>query len=152
MKRTIPLSILALILLTAGMAVGQNKKETGVPEAVKKAFRTKYPNSYAYEWEWKKKEKLFEAEFIDKEQKYEAYFTSQGDWVKTEKEISKKHIPKPVFDYISSSPYSDWEIDDAEEHHTPEHALIYEVKMEKGKRELYLYFLPDGKLINQKPD
>lgn len=129
----------------------QHTKEGPVPKAVIATFNEKYPDTYVYEWEWKKKEGLYEAEFFLKGIKYEAYFTPEGQWQLTERDISRDLVPEAVMDSLFSSEYANWKIDDIEEHSTPEHPLFYEieVKMKGPKREVYLYYLPDGALLKK---
>ncbi len=149
MKQTV-LSIWLLSIFIAVLAVLPNKNssaQVNIPEEVKRSFSKQYPDSYVYEWEWKKKVKLYQAEFMLKGKKHKAMFSENGDWVRTRSEIKKKDIPAPVLKSITQSIYAEWEIDDAEEHITPAHTLLYEIEMERGKQEVYLYFLPDGQLM-----
>ncbi len=147
MKKYYGLTLFILCVMITGIAHSQELKESQVPQAVKDSFTAKYSNTYVYEWEWKKKEKLYEAEFMLKGNKYEAYFTPDGQWIRTERDIKKRELPQAVKDAIAQSEYADWEIDDVEEHSTPKYEVVYEVEVEKGKQETYLYFLPDGRLV-----
>lgn len=147
MKKYYHSILFVLCLLVTGLTYSQELKENQIPQAVKDSFAAKYSNTYVYEWEWKKKEKLYEAEFMLKGNKYEAYFMPDGQWIRTERDIKKRELPKAIKDAIAQSEYADWEIDDVEEHSTPKYEVVYEVEVEKGKQETYLYFLPDGSLV-----
>lgn len=130
-------------------AVGQDLALRDVPEKVRNAFDSRYPDSYVYEWEYKKKTGFYEAEFMYKGFKYEAYFTKEGVWVATEKEIGKKDLPEAVLNALEAE-YGDWKIDEVTEHETEKIPVMYEIEIKKGKRELEVYFLPDGKVVRVK--
>ena len=139
---------LALFLFAGGTSSwSQDLKEGQVPASVRATFKKLYPDTYVHEWELIKKTQLYEAEFISKGTKYEAYFTRDGQWVQTERDIKKTEIPQEILVSLAKTQYATWEIDDVEEHQSPEHKLSYEIEVEQGKQEMYLYFLPDGKLI-----
>lgn len=131
----------------SGKASGSDLRPSEVPEKVKKSFDARYPDTYVYEWEWKRKQGLYEAEFIHKGKKYEAFFTPSGKWVRTERDMKKDEVPRIIYDRLQNSEYAGWEIDDVEEHSTPEYDLVYKIELEKGKQEIYLYLLPDGKMV-----
>lgn len=138
------LILMALISLSA---FGQELKESEVPKEVRECFRAKYPDVYVYEWEWKRKKMIYEAEFIMKGSKYEATFTKEGEWIKTERDIKKADLPQKVWDGLSQTEYAAWKVDDIEEHSTPKYELVYEIEVKSKKRKVLLYFLPNGKLV-----
>ena len=140
--------ILAMVLITSSLsACSQDLKEAQVPAAAKATFKKLHPDANVHEWDYNKKTKQYEAEFVLKSIKYEAYFMSDGQWVGTERDIMKADLPQEVLAGLAKTEYAAWEIDDIEEHQSPEHKLFYEIEVEQGKQEVYLYFLPDGKLI-----
>lgn len=139
--------ILILITLISLTAFGQELKESDVPNVVRESFKIKYPDVYVYEWEWKKKKMIYEAEFIIKGIKYESTFTKAGAWVKTKRDIQKADIPQKVWDSLSRTEYGMWEIDDLEEQSTPKYELVYEIEVKSSKKKVLLYFLPNGKNI-----
>lgn len=147
MKNYYRFILITICCLISIIARCQEVKEKDVPATVKKSFQSIYSNSYVYEWEWKKKEKLYEAEFMDNGNKCEAYFNQAGEWIETTIGIKRDQLPQAIVDNISKSEYKDFKIDDVEEINTSQYKVLYKVEVEKGKRELYLYFLPDGKLI-----
>lgn len=129
----------------------QELKENEVPKEVVATLKKMYPNVFVHEWEWKKKKQIYEAEFMMDGSEYEAYFKPDGKWMYTERDIKVQDLPTAVFTSFKNSEYSDWKIDDIEEHQTPEYAILYEIevkkKEKKKKRKVYLYYLPDGKLV-----
>jgi hypothetical protein len=141
--------LILMLFLTFSQINAQELKASAVPDPVRKEFAKKYPDMYVYEWEWKRKKGLYKAEFATSGSEYEAYFSPDGKWILTERDISFQQIPQKIIDAIKSSEFSDWKIDDVKEINTPEHSLKYQIEMEKGKSEVYLYFLSDGTRLKQ---
>lgn len=151
--------IIILLTILSLNSFGQNLSESELPQGVVKNFKAKYPDVYVYEWKWKKKKLVFEAEYIMKGSKYETQYTADGQWVKTERDIKKEELPQAVWKTFSETEYVRWKIDDIEEHSTPKYDLIYEIEVKlkeksyyegykvKKKQKAYLYFLPNGKLV-----
>ncbi|MBS1681492.1 MAG: PepSY-like domain-containing protein [Bacteroidetes bacterium] len=147
MKKYSASILLSVCMLGFCFVRSQDLTEGKVPKMVTEAFKKKYPNTFAYEWEWKKREQLYEAEFMRNGDKYEARFSKEGNWVSTTREINTQQLPKSVMDAIHQSEYSSWRLDDIEEHSTPQQEQMYLIEVEKGKRNVYLYMMPDGKMV-----
>jgi uncharacterized protein YxeA len=124
---------------------------SNIPEEVTSSFKEKYPNTFVYEWKWKKKKQLYKAEFFLRGVKYKAYFQADGRWVQTYREVKKADVPQAILDHLFASEYANWKIDDIEEQQTPDFDLIYEIelKMKNPKRKVYLRYLPNGKLVER---
>jgi uncharacterized membrane protein YkoI len=131
-------------LCSFALAYGQDLKESDVPLKVRETFKSLYPDTYVYEWEWEKKKGLYEAEFILKGKKHEGYFAPDGTWKKTTQDIKKHEVPEAIWRSIGQSAYAGWEIDDTEIHHTPQHKVVYEIEVKQKKQKVKLYYLPDG--------
>lgn len=125
----------------------QHMKEHSVPQNVREAFQKKYPNTFVYEWEYKRKKELYEAEFIQNGIKYEVKISTSGRWISTERDIKKEELPEAVWKAIENSNYADWKIDDIEEMSSPEYSLFYNIEFKREKRKEDLFFLPDGQEI-----
>jgi hypothetical protein len=125
-------------------AHAQELKESAVPTEVVNAFRKMYPECYVYEWEWSKKKRMYEAEFMHRGFKHEAYYSAEGEWLYTEKELSYRDLSENVTKQIAASEYALWKVDDVKEiiNNKKEQFLVVEV--EKGKREVELYFVESG--------
>ncbi len=170
MKRISTL-ILFCILFLKYKLIGQNLSEAELPSAVRENFKAKYPDVYVYKWEWKKKKQIYEAEYISKGSKYKTYYTANGEWVKTKRDIKKEEVPQEVWKGFSESEYVKWEIDDIEEHSIPKYDLVYEMEVKYkdkslkeeykrtgnkslkrqyklSKKKIYLYFSPQGELVD----
>lgn len=142
---------LVLLICAVQPYFAQDLKEHEVPKLVKTGFSKKYPNVYVYNWEWKKKKQVYEAEFKIKGEKYEAYFTDTGTWVKTERDLKEKEIPAVIWNHIKTTEYADWKVEDTEEHSTPQYKLLYEIELKikkPKKKKVYLYYLPNGNQVN----
>lgn len=135
------------VFLYCHFVEAQELKASKVPEAVRSQLKSRYPDVFVYEWEWKKKEKLYEAEFIINGITYEAYYTAEGEWVRTERGLTKSELPEAVLESLKRSSYADREIKDVEVHSTPKHERIYEVELKFKKQKIKLYWLPDGSRI-----
>lgn len=142
--------LLVLATLSATFIQAQDLREKQVPKAVLESFSKRYPGEKAYSWDLKRKKLMYEAKFISKGKRYEALFTADGRWVKTEREVKKGEIPDAVWSQFVQSRYANWVIDDQEEHSTPEFDLVYEIKVKNDKQKRLLYFLPDGELVMEK--
>lgn len=125
---------------------GQNSYKHRIPDTVIAAFDAKYPDTYVYDWKWKKKKQYFSAEFMMLGDKHKARFTPDGKWIFTKIKIKRKNLPDSIYRAIQNSSYSSWRIDDVEVHCAPDKEVIYKVELEQGKREVHLYYLADGSL------
>ena len=149
MKKIIGFLFLVMIINSASLA---DIKESDVPDAVKQSFKKLYPNSYVYEWEFKKKSNLYEAEFYLKGEKYKSYFDTKGEWQRTEIEVKNKALPEVISKHLAQTKYANWKIDDVKRQLTPKAKdAIYIVEVEQGKQETWLSFSPEGKLLSEQP-
>jgi hypothetical protein len=125
-------------------AQAQELKESSVSAGVVNSFRSMYPESYVYEWEWSKKKQMYEAEFMHRGFKHEAYFTSEGEWLYTEKDMSYRDLSENITKLIESSEYALWKVDDIKEIINNKKEQFIVVEVEKGKRKVELYFVENG--------
>ncbi len=119
--------------------------ENDVPAQVKQACQAKFPEGELKGWE--KDGDNFEAEFKLNNQNYEAVFTPEGDWVKTENELLGAGVPETIMEAFKNSKYKDYEIADKEVVQTPEHDILFEIEVEMDGKEYGLHYTPDGKLV-----
>ena len=147
MKKINCFALVILMLLSAVNNTHAQRRPLLVPEAVKTTFAGMNPTTSVQEWEYNKKKQWYIAEYMLNNTNYESIFSTDGKWLRTEKNITQAELPQPVLAAIAASAYAGWKTDEAEEHQTPEHALIYVVEVEKGRKEMELYFLPGGQLL-----
>ena len=125
----------------------QELKNKQVPAAVHQEFGKRYPNMFAYEWEYKKKKGYYRAEFIDNGMELKAYFTREGRWIKTKTEIKKAQLPEEIWKSLSQTNFQNWKVDDIDRLQTPKFPSVYKLEMKNGKQKIYLYFLTNGKQV-----
>ncbi len=122
-----------------------NISASSVPQAVISAFQTKYPAAVRVKWE--KEGELYEAEFLLKNERYDAYFKADGTWVYTEIELSTQigTLPQAIQNHINTN-YAGWRIDDVELVQTPT-SEYYKIELEKGSAEVTLLIKADGTIV-----
>ncbi len=126
----------------------QDMNPKNAPTAVHQEFSKRYPNMFAYEWEYKKKKGYYRAEFIDKGMKMKAYFWPDGSWIQTKTEIKKANLPQEIWKALSQTNYQNWKVDDIDRLSTPQYSEVYMLEMKNGKQKIYLYYLASGKQVN----
>jgi hypothetical protein len=123
------------------------EKESGeIPDVVLKNFMAKYPNANADKWE--KEGDIFNVEFILDGQEYEAEFDNTGRWLETEMEIKIGDLPETIQTVLETK-YSGYEIGEAEYVETADYGITYDVVVEKGDKEIEIYFFSDGMILKE---
>lgn len=118
-----------------------------VPEAVVNAFNTRYPKALRTKWE--REGQLYEAEFIMDNVQYEAYFQTNGTWVRTQSDVNLRTmtLPQAIQQYIATN-HAGWTLDDADFIQTPTDEY-YKIELEKrGSQDVTLLIRADGTLIS----
>lgn len=144
MKMKLTLFVL-LFLFGSFMVHAQVRK---IPSEVTEAFKTRYPHGEKVSW--KDDITSFEAQFILNGYEMTAYFTSKGDWLKSEKKIKFEELPAAVQNGFSKSKYTDWEKSSVSEVDKDEENIQYRIMVKKSAvQKKYLYFDTNGKLIKE---
>jgi hypothetical protein len=123
-----------------------NGQEKNIPSSVLSHFKSTYPNASVRDWD-RERDGSFEAEFTLNGKEWEAYYSSSGTWVRTERDVTRQEVPQAVWDGLSKSNYATWKTDDMEEHQTPQHKSVYEIEVKKDGQKAYVYILPEGKMV-----
>ena len=144
------ITLLFCFLLIAAPCIAQDTGKAELPATVKSSFEKIYPGATIAEWKLKKNG-AYAIEFTHDGLKREAEFTADGKWLFTEREIKTTEIPEPVSKHLKASEWASWEIDKASELSSPEKEKYYEIKVEQRDNKIYLYYLPDGTLIEKSP-
>ena len=95
---------------------------------VSNAFSAKYPSAKLKEWKMKNDTCI--AMFNMDKRHYQAYYTTDGTWIKTERNV--KHLstlPMPTQIYLKNSKYASWHIDNLAKVQTPMHN-VYMVQLD----------------------
>lgn len=133
----------AIGTLTLQSCSDDNDEVKNVPETVKSAFAQKYPETAVREWD--KKSGMYVAEFRNENLEAEAWFTSDGLWVRTETDY-RGTLPEAVKSYITNN-YPEASIDDVDLISTPS-GEYYEVELERrGSADIELNIRADGTLV-----
>ncbi len=95
---------------------------------VANAFSAKYPSAKLKDWKMKNDTCI--AMFNMDKRHYQAYYTTGGTWIKTERNV--KHLstlPMPAQQYLKNSKYASWHVDNLAKVQTPMHN-IYMVQLD----------------------
>lgn len=135
------------IVLVATIVIGMSANSQGikVPDAVKNAFSSKFPNAANVKW-GKENAKEFEADFKINNVTMSANFDSNGSWVETETKINVRDLPAAVTNSINTK-YSGNSIVGADKLEKPNGKIIYEtvIKVKDKKKEIEMN--PDGSFV-----
>lgn len=143
MKKIITSFWIAALCFIGWAAYGQ---QPNIPQSVSDHFKTKYPSAQVHDWD-KERDGSYEVEFTLDGKEWEAYYTADGSWTRTERDALRNEVPKAVWDRLAKTQYSNWKVDDIEEHQTPQQASVYEIEVKNSGQKAYVYILPDGKLV-----
>lgn len=114
------------------------------PDAVSRAFQEKYPGMTVYEWEMDYG--YYKAEYRSGNVNYEAWFTPEGEWVRTECDFYGQ-LPQAVQDYITAN-YADYRMEDVDWVETPT-GNYYLIELERnGSRDVHIRIAEDGTLVS----
>ncbi|MGI8893027.1 MAG: hypothetical protein ACR2GN_06160 [Bacteroidia bacterium] len=139
LKTTIPT---LSILFISFNAVSQE-----LPVQVKETFNEMYPDAVVKSSTLKNNDK-YEVKFLDSEMVHKAYFATDGTWLYKERLIAINDIAAPALEAFKGSRWSGWKIERTEEINSPEHQVLYVIKVRREDNVMFLHFLPDGTLQN----
>lgn len=144
------LQIALLSLSTAYAQKGAPKlTQADIPDAVIQALDYEYPGVKVTAWTVENDQ--FVAAFKEDGLKTLAYFSNQGEWVKTRATISKKELPHTITDYIIEN-YTDYIIANAYLQQKPGARTHYYIEARPdgvGQKMSYLTFTDEGKLMER---
>ncbi|MDO4930065.1 MAG: PepSY-like domain-containing protein [Bacteroidales bacterium] len=113
------------------------------PTAVSTTFSSLYPSATVLEWEIEGS--YYKAEFYNNTTLAEAWFTSDGTWVRTETDYIGT-LPEAIQTYISTN-YAGYYIEDQEYVETPT-STYYHIELENAAdHDVYLNIYADGTLV-----
>jgi Putative beta-lactamase-inhibitor-like, PepSY-like len=137
--------IFSLLLLYVCMAAATYAQKVNVPEAVTKAFNTKFPGAAELKWE-KENSKELEANFKLNNATVSANFGLDGSWKETETTINANELPAAVTKAVNTK-YSGAVIFLAEKIEKPEGKIFYEVNIKVNSKKKELELTPDGSFV-----
>lgn len=133
-----------VFFLTVASVNAQFRK---IPAVVTDAFRAKYANASGLEW----KDKLtsFEADFTSGDKEMKAFFSSKGDWIKTETKHTYNSLPAAVKDGFKKSKFADLSVLDVTQIDTKDEGVQYKVVVKKNEySKRNLVFSKTGQLLS----
>ena len=122
-----------------------NFPQKSVPEAIRKAFEKKFPEQMA---KWEADDGLVKAEFWKNSLEMEVWFTWEGEWVRTEREVSVYNLPEPVKTTIKSK-FPDYRIGAPRWVETPQDSF-YEMEIKRrGAPDIYVKISKNGGILQE---
>lgn len=115
-----------------------------VPEKVRAAFATQFPNATAVVWELES-EQEWEADFKIKKTAYSSSYLQDGTWLETEYEIDEKDIPKKIRKALARS-FPGYKLEESEKLETST-GVAYEFELENGDEEIEVLMALNGKVL-----
>lgn len=145
--KTLKLIIPVLGLLLFLGAAAQDEKREEVTASVNKSFSEMYPDAVVKKWDDKKNDR-YEVDFLLNDLEHKACFAADGTWLFDERTINMEDIPQATMEAFKNSRWASWRVDKLEEIKSPEHPVLYLIKVKREDNKMYLYYLPDGTLQN----
>jgi hypothetical protein len=105
-----------------------------LPNKIAVSFDSRYPQAHRKGWEMQ--QDLCKIDFVNDRRKSSAWYTADGQWVRTEVKIPwMKDLPQQVRNSVDRSPYTSWYVDNIRE----------EIS---GKGILYVLHVDDGNSLD----
>ena len=118
------------------------------PKKVEKAFQKMYPGAKDVEWELKKD--IYAVDFRIDGKDAEAYFNSDGTWLRSKEDVNASSVPAAVKKAVKEA-YPDFKIEDYDLVKDARGNEFYSVEIEKesrdGDTELTVRVLANGKIL-----
>lgn len=155
-RRLAPSALVALALI-AGLAQAQSQKDKldldKIPKVVMDALKTKFPKAAIHKWTKEKEgsDVVYDIEFKQEGQKFEADIKDDGTILNWEKEVAVKDLPEPVRQAVDQK-YPKAKIKEVmavtEVKNKKESLQGYEIVLETAdKKEVEVTIAPDGKVL-----
>ena len=119
-----------------------------VPEAVRQAFKAKYPDEHSPKWN-EDSHGYYEAKFKKKGEKYRADFDKSGYWIETENDVKYSELPAAVIATLQkrNTSFDQSDITEIEyvTHYTK--GQFYDIEFRQKGKNFDLMVRPDGTII-----
>lgn len=142
MRTSLITTILVAVATASCSTRNGNIRPVDVPEAVRATFEQRFPKAMLSKWELEDST-VYEAEFLLKGLDRSAEFNANGDWLRTEVEVSKSELPTTITTLLTER-YPGAVIGKCKRFETPSIALAFMIKLKNGERVSELELLPDG--------
>lgn len=121
-----------------------------VSDATKAAQLKLYPEARSIKWG--QKGDYLIAEFYLHKKEVEAWYDNIGNWYMTETDWTFNELPLAVKTAFEQTAYALWKIDEVDKLERQNRELLYIIEVEKGKKEIKLYYTADGVLVSKSVD
>lgn len=150
MKRMVLLAFIALGAVGLQSCDKDDDKNVQVPDTLRQAFTSRYPNvAYA---EWERKGDFYEAEFSENGYENSAWFLPDGTWLMTERDLRYEDLPQNVRQAFESGEYAGWRRDDIDVIEQKDMETKYIIEVEMQNQEYDLIYFEDGTLVSAQAD
>lgn len=123
---------------------GAQNSKNQIPDAVRTAFTAQYPTAIEVEWEIKGGK--YNVEFRLGANEVEAWYNTDGGWIRSETELYASQLPQAVSAYVVSN-YPSFQIDDCSFVEMPS-GSFYLIELEKkGSPDVYLKLSANGEVM-----
>lgn len=127
--------------------ISVNAQFRKIPAVVTDAFKAKYANASGVEW--KDKLSSFEADFKSGDKEMKAFFSSKGEWIKTETKHSYNSLPSDVKDGFKKSKYAELSVLDVTQVDEKDAGVQYKIVVKKNEySKKNLVFSKSGQLLS----
>lgn len=140
--------IASFALLLASCNKDDDKNVPGIqpPKLIQDSFKTEYPG--IQNPEWKVAGNYYVADFENDSTEVTAWFAqTTGQWLMEKADLRVTLIPDDIIDTIQQGFYTNWMIEDAYTIKRVGMGTVYEVEVQLGNQDTYLYFSEYGNLI-----
>lgn len=138
-----------LFALAAGMFMMQSCNNDDHPltqaDNAEAVLAAKYPSAKNVEWKTQGAYKV--ADFKNNNTSTVAWFDQQAQWQMTETDVPYNSIPEAVKKAFETSEYATWKIEDVDKIERLNMETVYVIEVEKGNKEVDLYYSPTGVLV-----
>lgn len=147
MKKFFPI-LMMIVCATFVACDDDDDNGVAINSTVRSYIETKYPGADIRKAEYDKNG-LLEVDFIHESIDKEAYFTTDNEWKYTEWDLNVADLPQVVKDAVTTA-YPDFRIDDVDFVENPK-GSFYEIEIEKGGAEQWIFATPEGELLESIP-
>jgi hypothetical protein len=157
--KTLKLKAILIVVLAGFMSfsVKAQSSNSNVPQAVNTAFSNQYAHVQVKKWKMKGDTSV--AEFSMNHRNYMAYYSPDGGWYKSERNIRhKSSLPIATQTFLKTSKYASWNVDRLAKITSPQHTMyLVQIDNHSGSLNDYegfgsanskmLYFNSHGELV-----
>ncbi|WP_300700492.1 PepSY-like domain-containing protein [Bacteroides sp.] len=147
MKVKIQILAMMFIAALAFSACSDDDKDDHitVPVAISDALKAQYPSATHIEWEQKGKYYVADCRLDGKEAS--VWYNTNAEWQLTDLDVAWVDLPGTVQTAFMESEYASWEQEDFDVLETPLQPIEYVIEVEKGNKEVQLFYSEEGNLL-----